>query len=54
MRNSLNAFDGDFSWRVDGEAIVLSWDGVSSCATLEFHPSKGLRLLVPGLATAPP
>jgi sucrose phosphorylase len=53
LRNSLDAFDGDFSWKLESDTIVLSWEGASSTASLEFRPSKGSVRVSDGSTAGP-
>ncbi|MBM6700463.1 sucrose phosphorylase [Bifidobacterium pullorum subsp. saeculare] len=52
FRNTLDAFDGEFSWSVDesvdgsdadaAESLTLTWRGATTSATLTFTPQAGL------------
>ncbi|PLS31868.1 sucrose phosphorylase [Bifidobacterium margollesii] len=43
LRNTLDAFDGEFSYTADGDkSIALSWQGDATSATLVFEPGRGL------------
>lgn len=42
LRNGLDAFDGEFSYAVEGETIRFSWQGERTSATLAFTPCAGL------------
>lgn len=43
LRNTLDAFDGDFSYMVDGNKGILRlhWEGSTTRAALEFRPGLG-------------
>lgn len=40
FRNQLDAFDGDFSFKQDGDRLSLVWQGDSSRAELDFDPGR--------------
>ena len=43
LRNTLDAFDGEFSHEVDGDtSITFRWQGRTSSAALTFEPGRGL------------
>ena len=43
LRNTLDAFDGEFTWTPDGDrSITFSWNGATTSATLVFEPGRGL------------
>ena len=43
LRNTFDAFDGEFSYTADGDkSIALSWKGDATSATLVFEPGRGL------------
>lgn len=43
LRNTLDAFDGEFSFAADGDrSITFSWKGATTSATLVFEPGRGL------------
>lgn len=44
LRNTLDAFDGEFSYEVDGGSIALAWSGERSSAKLTFTPGDHARL----------
>ena len=39
FRNTLPAFDGNFSYQRDGEALTLTWEGKETSAQLTFNPA---------------
>lgn len=43
LRNTLDAFDGEFSYSADGDtSVTFTWQGATSRASLTFEPSRGL------------
>lgn len=42
LRNSLDAFDGEFTHELDGDALVLRWKGEHTSAQLTFYPGRGV------------
>ncbi|MBW3082533.1 sucrose phosphorylase [Bifidobacterium phasiani] len=43
LRNSLDAFDGEFGYEADGDAsITLTWRGETTSASLTFEPRRGI------------
>ena len=42
MRNQLDAFDGEFAFNRDGDALTFSWTGETTSASLTFEPKRGL------------
>lgn len=43
LRNSLDAFDGEFSYEADGDvSLTLTWKGATSTASLRFEPQLGV------------
>lgn len=53
LRNTLDAFDGDFSYEVDEaqSTLTLLWQGNSSWASLQFKPGQHQDDTDPSLAT---
>lgn len=41
FRNTLEAFDGDFSFTENGGSLAMTWTGQSTGTTLTFAPGKG-------------
>ncbi len=39
FRNTLDAFDGDFTYADDGSTMTMTWTGATTTATLTFTPS---------------
>ena len=43
LRNSLDAFDGEFSYEADGDAsLTLTWTGATTRASLKYEPRLGV------------
>lgn len=42
FRNSLEAFDGDFSFAQNGDSLTFTWTGKETEATLTFTPNQGV------------
>ena len=43
LRNSLDAFDGEFSYEADGDAsLTLTWTGATTRASLRYEPRLGV------------
>ena len=40
FRNTLPAFDGNFSYQRDGEVLTLTWEGKDTNAQLIFNPAS--------------
>lgn len=44
LRNSLDAFDGEFTFGNEGDTLTFSWKGETTAASLTFEPKRGLGL----------
>ena len=42
LRNSLDAFDGEFTFGNEGDTLTFSWKGETTAASLTFEPKRGL------------
>lgn len=42
LRNSLDAFDGEFTFSNEGDTLTFSWKGETTVASLTFEPKRGL------------
>lgn len=42
LRNSLDAFDGEFTFSNEDDTLTFSWKGETTAASLTFEPKRGL------------